>query len=361
MVWKLAQDGTQQTVLALEEGLQPLDATMLWYVEPRSGTVGPITLDIPARAAARLLRSPPVPPELAERVTAELRQRLPTMPVPVPQMLPPAEKVTGRAQPYVRLINGTLPVDPAHGRGSARHVGGGLYEVPLARLAFRYGPLTVPSTIRPPPRRVSHDGKLFDLVRDRAGEQKAIEALTLIGSGPRRAACPGVLSTRPYRRLRAERGGRRRGPGWRLSCKSCPELRAEGWDVEIDDDFPIHVVTADSDFSAELEEASGIDWLELHLGVSVGGEQVDLVPALVRLITDADATVTLDGDDDRPFLLTLPDGRLLSVPLGRIRPTLRALMELYAAAGLASTVNGSGFPVWMPPISQSWRNVPGLT
>jgi len=44
--------------LALEEGLVPLDTTMLWYVEPRSGTVGPITLDLPARAAARLLRSP---------------------------------------------------------------------------------------------------------------------------------------------------------------------------------------------------------------------------------------------------------------------------------------------------------------
>ena len=53
----------------------------------------------------------------------------------------------------------------------------------LARLAFRYGPLTVPSTIRPPPRRVSHDGKLYDLARDRAGEQKAIEALTLLGLG----------------------------------------------------------------------------------------------------------------------------------------------------------------------------------
>ncbi len=144
IVWKLAQDGTQQTSLALEEGLVPLDSTMLWYVEPRTGVVGPISLDIPARAAARLLRSPPVPPELAERVTAELRQRLPSLPVPVPQTLPPAEKIAEQARPYLRLINGTLPVDPAHGRGSARHVGGGLYEVPLARLAFRYGPLTVP-------------------------------------------------------------------------------------------------------------------------------------------------------------------------------------------------------------------------
>jgi superfamily II DNA or RNA helicase len=342
VVWKLAQDGTQQTGLSLEEGTVPLDATMLWYVEPRSGVVGPIALDIPARAAARLLRSPPVPPELAERVTAELRQRLPSLSVPVPQMLPPAEKVAGQARPYLRLINGTLPVDPAHGRGSARHVGGGLYEVPLVRLEFRYGPLSVPSTIRPPPRRVSHEGKLYDLARDRAGEQKSIETLTLLGFG--RVA---QLAPVYYQHAHTEDFALREGAGdssWlAIVIQVVPELRAEGWDIEIDDDFPIRVVTADSDFSAELEESAGIDWLELHLGVTIGGERVDLVPALVHLITDTDSALALEGEDDQPFLLTLPDGRLLSLPLGRIRPTLRALMELYAGGGLGVDGERIGF------------------
>lgn len=342
VVWKLAQDGTQQTCLALEEGLIPLDTTMLWYAEPRTGVVGPIALDLPARAAARLLRSPPVPPELAERVTAELRQRLPTLPVPVPQMLPPAERINGQARPYLRLLNGTLPIDPAHGRGSARHVGGGLYEVPLARLAFRYGPLTVPSTMRPPPRRVSHDGKLYDLARDRAGEQKAIEAMTLIGFG--RVA---QLAPVYYQHAHTDDFALKENAGeatWlAFVVQVVPELRAEGWDIEVDDDFPVRVVTADSDFTAELEESAGIDWLELHLGVVIDGERVDLVPALLRLITDAESTTSLDGDDDQPFLLSLPDGRLLSMPLGRIRPTLRALMELHAGGGLGVDGERIGF------------------
>jgi superfamily II DNA or RNA helicase len=341
-VWKLAQDGTQRTVLALEEGFAPLDSTMLWYVEPRSGVAGPITLDLPTQAAVRLLRSPPVPPELAERVTAELRQRLPSLPVPMPRTLPAAERITGKAQPYLRLINGTLPVDPAHGRGSARHVGGGLYEVPLARLAFRYGPLTLPSTIRPPPRRVSHDGRLFDVARDRAGEQKAIEALTLLGMG--RVA---QLAPVYYQHAHTDDFALNEAAGessWlAIVLQVVPELRAEGWDIEVDDDFPIHVVTPDSDLSAELDESSGIDWLELHLGVDIGGERVDLVPALVRLIVDVDPAMTLEGDDDQPFLLPLPDGRLLSLPLGRIRPTLRALMELYAGGGLGVDGERIGF------------------
>src|ERR1700722_17130019 len=342
VVWRLAADGTQQTGLSLEEDLRPLDANMLWYVEPRTGVVGPITLDLPATAATRLLRSPPVPPELAERVTEELRQRLPTLKVPVPKTLPAAEKIEAQSRVWLRLINGTLPVDPGHGRGSARSVGDGLYEVPLARLAFRYGPLVVPSTAKPPPRRVSHEGKLYDVARDRAGEQKAIETLTTIGFG--RVA---QLAPVYYQHAHTDDFALNEAAGeasWlAIVLQIVPELRAEGWEIDIDDDFPVHVVTPDIEMTAELEEGHGIDWLELHLGVEVGGETVDLVPALVRLIADDEASFSLDGDDERPFLLPLPDGRLLSLPLGRIRPLLRALMELHAGGGLGVDGERIGF------------------
>ncbi len=346
VVWKLAQDGTQHTALALEDGLKPLDTGILWYIEPRTGVIGPIALDIPAGAAARLLNAPPVPPEFAERVSAELRQRLPAVAVPVPQALPAAERVAGRPKAHLRLMNGTLPVDPAHGRGSARNLGDGLYEVPLARLSFRYGPIEVPSLTsgpgRVPARRVSHEGKLFDIARDRIGEQKAIDALELLGLG--RVA---QLAPVYYQHAHTDDFALRETPGaptWlAIVLQAVPELRTEGWDIEVDDAFPIRVVTPDSDLTGRLEESSGIDWLELHLGVRVGGEIVDLVPALVHLITDNEASTSLEGEDDAPFLLPLPDGRLLSLPLGRIRPTLRALMELYAGGGIGVDGDKIGF------------------
>ena len=40
------------------------------------------------------------------------------------------------------------------------------------------------------------------------------------------------------------------------------------------------------------------------------------------------------ADDDKPFVLTLLDGRLLSLPMSRIRPTLQALLELWAGGGI---------------------------
>ena len=69
-------------------------------------------------------------------------------------------------------------------------------------------------------------------------------------------------------------------------------------------DFPVQVLSADAEIEAELVEGSGIDWLELHLGVMVDGERVDLVPALVRLIARPEAAALAEGADDKPFVLT---------------------------------------------------------
>jgi superfamily II DNA or RNA helicase len=340
--WRLSADGTQHTCLALDDGLIPLDAQMLWYIDPTAAVVGPISLDMPAATAARLLGSPPVPAELAERVTAEIRHRMPSVKVPVPRVLPAATAVTGRARPKLRLINGTLPVDPTQGRGSARHLGGGLYAVPLARLSFLYDPLEVPSTVRPPPRRLSHDGRLYDLTRDRVGEQKAIESLNLLGFD--RVARMAPVHYQHAHTDDFALGESAGGPNWlMIVLHIVPELRAEGWDVEIDDDFPVQVLVPDTEVSARLDESSGIDWLELHLGVTVNGETIDLVPALVRLITGPDNALTPDGPDEAPFLLPLPDGRLLSLPMGQIRPTVRALLELYTAGGLGVDGERIGF------------------
>ena len=344
IAWTLTPDGSQQASLVLEDGLLLLRAAAPWYVDPRTGIAGPVALDLPLRTVNRLLAAPPVAPEHAARVTAELRQRMPSLHVPLPRELPAAERIGGKARPHLRLINGTLPVDPMHGRGSARHLGGGLYEVPLARLSFHYGPLTVPSTLRPPQRRVSYDGRLYDLTRDRAGEQKAMEVLAELGFG-RIAHLAPVYYQHAHTEDFALNEGRGAPPWLEVVTQAVPLLKAEGWTIEVDEGFPIRVVTADpgSGFTAELDDSSGIDWLELHLGVIVDGERVDLVPALVRLITAADLDLKLEGADDAAFLLPLPDGRLLSLPLGRIRPTLQALMELYAGGGIGVDGEKIGF------------------
>ena len=126
--------------------------------------MGPVSLDLPHRLVARLLNAPSIPPEAAAEVREQLARRMPAakMPTAIPATkrwrrvpLPAEPQSTETIQPmkpHLRLISGTLPSDPSYGRGSAKVLGRGLYAVPLARLSYQYGPVTLPRSLKPQPR-----------------------------------------------------------------------------------------------------------------------------------------------------------------------------------------------------------------
>jgi superfamily II DNA or RNA helicase len=342
ITWITKPDASQQAALALDEGLLGVRIPAPWYVDPVTGVMGPVAMDLPSRVVARLLNAPSIPPEAAAEVRAQLSRRMPSAKVPVPSELQPPEKIHDRMQPYLRLINGTLPSDPSYGRGSARVIGRGLYAVPLLRLSYRYGPVTLPRSLKPLPRITVQDGTLYEVERDRPAEARVLAELTSLGFGSVHEVVPVY-----YQHAHTDDFALREygpNPTWmQIVTQEVPRLRQAGWTIEIDADFPLQVLSADTEVEAELIEGSGIDWLELHLGVTVDGEQVDLVPALVRLIARPDIAIMIEGADDKPFVIPLPDGRLLSLPMSRIRPTLQALLELWAGGGIDADSERIGF------------------
>ncbi|HYZ22609.1 MAG TPA: DEAD/DEAH box helicase [Rhodopila sp.] len=332
IVWSTNPDASQRPRLALDEGLIGVRIPAPWYVDPATGLMGPVTLDLPRRLISRLLDAPAIPPEAAAQVRTHLSQRAAAK-LPVPAEMQPPEEVRAPMRPHVRLINGTLPNDPSLGRGSAKALGHGLYAVPLLRLSYEYGPVTLPRSVKPLPRITVQDGTLYLVRRDLEAEERALAELRRIGFAPVTELVPVY-----YQHAHTDDFGLREYSGqtsWlQIVTQEVPYLRTRGWTVEIDTDFPMHVVSPDTDIDAELVEGSGIDWLELHMGVTVDGQRVDLVPALVKLIARPEAAVLAEAPDDKPFVLPLLDGRLLSLPMARIRPTLQALLELWSKGGI---------------------------
>ncbi len=326
--WDLAPDGSQRASLALEGAVQPVRTPIPWYVDPEAGVAGPVTLDLPAPVVVRLLAAPPIPAEAAARVRAEIARRLPSLPVPAPSELPPPKRLTDKPTPHLRLMQGALPHDPATTGYRWRPPSSGLHAAPVARLSFDYGPVSVPCADGAQPAVFARDGTLYELQRDRWQEDQARSRLAVLGLGRVSRLLPTWYRHAHTDDFIMTDGGT--ASGWiAFVTEQIPLLRQEGWTVEIDRDFPYHVVTADSPIDARLEEGAGIDWLELHLGVTVDGERVDLVPALIRLITQPGLAIALQGEDPAPILVPLPDGRKLAIPRGRIRPTLQALIELF--------------------------------
>ena len=338
--WQVRDDGTQVPVIALPEGLLPLRLPAPWYADPAQGTLGPVEIGLPPRLLQTLLASPSLSPAVADLVRAELPQRLPDRTFPAPRPLAPPTVLRGPPHPHLLLLGGTLPDMPIWRRGVLQP-SPLPNQVPTARLSFRYGPITLPAIARPPLRTtVQRDGTLFEVHRDRDAERDA----------DFRAQSAGLDRIPPFMLPIAHPHAgdmilQDPEPGaWvDFLLTEVPALRDDGWTVDIDPSFPLRIVEPDDGpggtIEIDIQESSGLDWFDFGLGIMVGGERVNLVPALLDIIADAgpDALTGLasDADDrDTPILLPLPDGRLLAVPLAQLQPILAPLLELFAGTQL---------------------------
>ena len=352
IAWAVQEDGSQRATLELDPtaddpdrapGQAPIAVGLPepWYVDPTAGLAGPVETGLPAPLAGRLLAAPPVPLALAPTVAAELARRAKAPSLPVPAELPKPETLRGPVQPRLKLMLAPLPFDlTAHHRGFA-FLPDLPRAVPVARLAFGYGPVTVAASDRTAAPIVVREGRPYCVQRDTAGEREAVERLKEIGFLPARDVAQQLLG------YAGAAAFARRSDDFLLGTEpdeadwldilldDIPDLRAEGWTVEVAADFPIRLVEPEGGITGRIEEGSGIDWFELHLGVMVEGQPVDLVPALVRLIASGEATELIAAEaeeieDDAPVLLPLPDGRLLTLPARQVVPILAALVELFA-------------------------------
>jgi superfamily II DNA or RNA helicase len=323
--WLMGPDGQQRISLRLPPGLHRFALPMPWYVDPGTGRLGPVECGMPAAMVQRLLSAPPVPPHAAARVATELARLAPAMP---PPLNPGAAEPLG-GPPERRLLLTTVPIAtmPWQSRGAET------IAWPVARLRFGYGPLECAPSYDATPRTMAIGGRLFSLTRDASAELEA--AFRLGDAGLARLSNHVALN-----QADAARGDFFVPPNsdtdWiEVVTTLLPALRREGWVVTIAADFPVRLAEPDGDIEARLREGSGIDWFELELGVVVDGERLDLMPLLLRLIARGKGVALVEHhDDSEPFLLPLADGRLMTLPMARIRPMLLALAEMFAEGRL---------------------------
>ncbi len=116
----------------------------------------------------------------------------------------------------------------------------------------------------------------------------------------------------------------------RFSFESLPRLRAQGWEIEIADDYPYRVVdTTIDDWYSSIKENHEQEWFSLELGIILNGEKINLLPILQQLIKQLRWSSTASINPSAPILAPLPDGRFLPLPAERVRHILNILIELY--------------------------------
>ena len=73
------------------------------------------------------------------------------------------------------------------------------------------------------------------------------------------------------------------GSGIGFVSQAVPQLRAEGWRVEIDGTWPFRLYEGPVAYSTSLEPR-GSDWFSLCLSLEANGRKLDIAPIIVQLV-----------------------------------------------------------------------------
>ncbi|HCI92503.1 MAG TPA: helicase, partial [Verrucomicrobiales bacterium] len=114
----------------------------------------------------------------------------------------------------------------------------------------------------------------------------------------------------------------------RFRHEATPALEKRGWKVT----FGHNTIDKPLQFNASTLRTEIVDegkgWFSLSAGFEVDGEYLDLQPILATLVDYNFLKVTNDMPDGQEFLVFFPDGRGLTLPVGRFRRILTHLGEL---------------------------------
>jgi len=303
--WLLEDDGTQELRIAIDGAGRADDCLLLPLVPPHfvdmtTGECGAIELDVPAAIAPWLLAAPRCPPEEAVRLPAAIAVMLDAAGVPRPRVLEEAPPRSPKPVPILHLYAPELD--------SMTVVGA---------LCFDYDDIRVDAADPGPAIVRIEAGRVQRTLRDPTAESSARQRLRASGLGG---------DSRRLALVDAD--------GWMAFGQDVvPTLRREGWRVEIDDDLPFFGVEVDN-WSARTEcDESGHDWF-LDLGVTVAGERIDILPAIVAAIRSGRIDRERLRLDRHPVLLPLADGRRIALEPARLQTMLDVLVELHDPSAL---------------------------
>jgi superfamily II DNA or RNA helicase len=326
--WQMDARGAQR--LQPGRGLL-LEVDGLWLLDTDTHTLQRAIDADDARSIDALLRMPALAPEHSREFVASMHGHPVFRAVPLPEVI--AVAAPRRIAPTAVLRLQQIPLGSAGWRHKSELL------LPCARLAFDYAGAVLPGT----PSRQDHqwveDGTLHTMQRDRAAEAAAEAALAKVGLGRIRSH-PWL-----YDRLMDVSAGDdyvfgRHDKQFRdpeLLLQSAMALSPLGFRIETDAGFPLAIAITPDDWYAAIDASpSGEAWFDTELGIELDGERISLLPILQRALEDRRLDLTSaapDETNDAVWRASLPDGRLVALPLTRLRALIAPLLQWMSGHG----------------------------
>jgi superfamily II DNA or RNA helicase len=205
-------------------------------------------------------------------------------------------------------------------------------DVPVISLCFDYAGVRIRAADRRDRFFVARAAGMANVSRDRAGEARAqclLEGFGAIELGQSDEVAADLDSDADYI---VQLDGNVHSY-CSFSAYALPQLRALGWQIEVDPSYPYQVVETDAPWYAAIEpDEERTDWFALELGIQVNGKRVNMLPAILELLEGCSDGETLEALLKMPARFrVVPVGHntYLPVPPDRLRALIQVLLELY--------------------------------
>ncbi len=326
MRWELESDGSQELKTYIGEALaQIFVLDELWSVSSEQGTCHLVKTDIPKEAIKKLLNAPKIPPTASQQALKKLKAVVPKHSELMPQKLEKAiEKKDIDLVPVIRLNINEFYVQRS---GWVPDNESDKVELPTAEIIFDYEGIDVPLSPNQTQEQMSYvkDRKLHTFKRNLQKEREHLSYLSQYIEFDR-SRHQGVSGGE----LLIIKSIQDAGAMLLFVMETLVQLELSGWRV-IRGHSAYQEVLHEDDVSwySELDEESSYDYFGFTMGIMIGEEKINVLPIVAQMIKNAELDALQNLPDDQTVPLGLPNGKILAIPYGRIKPIINILVELY--------------------------------
>lgn len=331
-VWTLDTKGNQRLHIETSPPSQILPFSPPWYVNEIASVCGELDIGLPDEIAYALISAPAIPSALAGRIGDELTQKLPGIKVQLPEVLQERRVSDRHPVPCLRFY--TVALNPPPYLGSFHFKEGHQNEpktLDLVRLEFDYGGVRIDAMSNEKSIAQRSGGELLRIDRDVAAEENYSHELTDLGFF--------VVDLSIFSELHSKHNGSFILGGddqeWINFClANLPELRASGWQIEMEPNFNFRFAEIEDWTATVNEDGDNNNWFGIELGIQIDGLPVNLLPVLLDLIRQFPEQMNMQtlaqlSAENMPLIARLADGRLVTLPISRIQSILSVLVELF--------------------------------
>lgn len=329
--WQLMDDGSQRLQVRVSgANVVILPLIPLWYIDLSARTCGSLTTDLEPHLALALLNAPTLHPEHIKQFYTELRKRELADKTPLPIEFKNIREHVIEPKPTLRLVGETIAV-----KGYSYHANENLvHDIPCAELIFYYDKKPVY------PRETQTEIFLFEknnslrIPRDFTYETAAIKKLHELGLVELSHNRHGLITLEPHQNdylLIGDPHDHRFH--LHFVVETIPQLQSLGWQVTIDENFPIKLVYDADDWYSEISEPTDHDWFDLELGIVIDGERINILPLLLNFLTQHIPTQGIHAikqlEHEEYLFIPMPNKKFLRLPTVRVKGILQTITELY--------------------------------